>query len=108
MESLKTFLRPIVPPNVALVEAIRNVMSKNGFKLRWRRQQPDKPAQAGEGSEKPKRKRKRRPKMQVSPSLLQILNLKIDFFYLDSGITCKTLRYILLEIVEVPRQLCLV
>ena len=34
MESLKTFLRPIVPPNVALVEAIRNVMSKNGFKLR--------------------------------------------------------------------------
>ena len=43
-----------------------------------------------------------------SQSLLQILNLKIDFFYLDSGITCKTLRYILLEIVEVPRQLCLV
>ncbi len=65
MESLKTFLRPIVPPNVALVEAIRNVMSKNGFKLRWRRQQPDKPAQAGEGSEKPKRKRKRRPKKKA-------------------------------------------
>lgn len=50
----------------------------------------------------------RKRQMQVSPSLLQILNLKIDFFYLDSGITCKTLRYILLEIVEVPRQLCLV
>ena len=62
MESLKTFLRPIVPPNVALVEAIRNVMSKNGFKLRWRRQQPDKPTQEGDGSEKPKRKRKRKPK----------------------------------------------
>jgi len=65
MESLKTFLRPIVPPNVALVEAIRNVMSKNGFKLRWRRQQPDKQAQDGEGSEKPKRKRKRRPKKKA-------------------------------------------
>ena len=62
MESLKTFLRPIVPPNVALIEAIRNVMSKNGFKLRWRRQQPDKPALEGAGSEKPKRKRKRKPK----------------------------------------------
>ena len=62
MESLKTFLRPIVPPNVALVEAIRNVMSKNGFKLRWRRQQPDKPVLEGDGSERPKRKRKRKPK----------------------------------------------
>jgi len=65
MESLKTFLRPIVPPNVALVEAIRSVMSRNGFKLRWRRQQSDKPAQDGEGSEKPKRKRKRRPKKRA-------------------------------------------
>lgn len=65
MESLKTFLRPIVPPNVALVEAIRNVMSKNGFKLRWKRQQPDKPAQEGDGSEKPKRKRKRKPKKKA-------------------------------------------
>ena len=69
MESLKTFLRPIVPPNVALVEAIRSVMSKNGFKLRWRRQQPEKQAQEGESSEKPKRRRKRKPKpKQVTPA----------------------------------------
>ena len=43
-----------------------------------------------------------------SQSLLQILNLKIDFFYLDSCITCKALGNILLEIVEVSRQLCLI
>ncbi|MBP5739520.1 MAG: polynucleotide adenylyltransferase PcnB [Spirochaetia bacterium] len=65
MESLKTFLRPVVPPNVALLEAIRNVMSKNGFKLRYRRSQSDKPAQEGDGSDKPKRKRKRRPKKKA-------------------------------------------
>ena len=62
MESLKTFLRPIVPPNVALVEAIRSVMSKNGFKLRYRRNQPEKSALEGEGDNKPKRRRRRRPK----------------------------------------------
>ena len=65
MESLKTFLRPVVPPNVALLEAIRNVMSKNGFKLRYRRSQSDKSAQEGDGSDKPKRKRKRRPKKKA-------------------------------------------
>lgn len=65
MESLKTFLRPIVPPNVALVEAIRSVMSRNGFKLRWRRQQPEKQTQEGEGSDKPKRRRRRKPKKKA-------------------------------------------
>ena len=77
MDQLKTFLRPVVPPNVALLEAIRNVMSKNGFKLRYRRNQGEKPAQEGEDGDKPKRKRRRRPKkkaeagqpeMPVSPS----------------------------------------
>lgn len=59
MESLKTFLRPIVPPNVALLEAIRSVMAKEGFKLRYRRPQPEQ--QEGSGEDKPKKKR-RRPK----------------------------------------------
>lgn len=68
MESLKTFLRPIVPPNVALVEAIRSVMSRNGFKLRWRRQQPEKQTQEGEGSDKPKRRRRRKPKKKAETS----------------------------------------
>ena len=77
MDQLKTFLRPVVPPNVALLEAIRNVMSKNGFKLRYRRNQGEKPAQEGEDGDKPKRKRRRKPKkkadagqpeMPVSPS----------------------------------------
>ena len=68
MESLKTFLRPIVPPNVALVEAIRSVMSRNGFKLRWRRQQPEKQAQEGDGSDKPKRRRRRKPKKKAETS----------------------------------------
>lgn len=66
MESLKTFLRPIVPPNVALVEAIRSVMSKNGFKLRYRRNTVDKQTQ--EGEDKPKRKRRRRPKKKADSS----------------------------------------
>lgn len=66
MEQLKTFLRPIVPPNVALVEAIRNVMSKNGFRLRYRRAQSDKPAQEGEGGDKPKRRRRRKPKKKAA------------------------------------------
>ncbi|MBR4684268.1 MAG: polynucleotide adenylyltransferase PcnB [Spirochaetia bacterium] len=66
MESLKTFLRPIVPPNVALVEAIRSVMSKNGFKLRYRRNTVDKQTQ--EGDDKPKRKRRRRPKKKADSS----------------------------------------
>ena len=66
MEQLKTFLRPIVPPNVALVEAIRNVMSKNGFRLRYRRAQSDKPAQEGEGGDKPKRRRRHRPKKKAA------------------------------------------
>ncbi len=66
MESLKTFLRPIVPPNVALVEAIRSVMSKNGFKLRYRRNTVDKQPQ--EGDDKPKRKRRRRPKKKADSS----------------------------------------
>ena len=65
MEQLKTFLRPVVPPNVALLEAIRNVMSKNGFKLRYRRNQPDKPDQEGEDGDKPKRRRRRRPKKKA-------------------------------------------
>ncbi len=68
MESLKTFLRPIVPPNVALVEAIRSVMFRNGFKLRWRRQQPEKQTQEGEGSDKPKRRRRRKPKKKAETS----------------------------------------
>jgi len=62
MDQLKTFLRPVVPPNVALLEAIRNVMSKNGFKLRYRRNQP---AMEGEGDDKPKRKRRRKPKKKA-------------------------------------------
>ena len=33
--------------------------------------------------------------------ILQILNLKIDLFYLNSCITCEALGYILLEIMEV-------
>ena len=65
MESLKTFLRPIVPPNVALVEAIRSVMSRNGFKLRWRRPMPEKQTPEGEGSDKPKRRRRRKPKKKA-------------------------------------------
>ncbi len=44
LEQLKTFLRPVIPPNVALLEAIRNVMAKNGFKLRYRRNQNAKTA----------------------------------------------------------------
>ena len=63
MDSLKTFLRPIVPPNVALVEAIKSVMSKNGFKLRYRRNTVDKQTQ--DGGDKPKRKRRRRPKKKA-------------------------------------------
>lgn len=65
MEQLKTFLRPVIPPNVALLEAIRNVMSKNGFKLRYRRNQPEKPAQDGDDGDKPKRKRRRKPKKKA-------------------------------------------
>lgn len=58
MEQLKTFLRPIIPPNVALVEAIRSVMSKDGFKLRTRKAAVQDGAKEGEkGSAKPKRKR---------------------------------------------------
>ena len=80
MDQLKTFLRPVVPPNVALLEAIRNVMSKNGFKLRYRRNQGEKQAQEGEDGDKPKRKRRRKPKkkadsgqpeMPVNPSSSQ-------------------------------------
>ncbi|MBQ3320207.1 MAG: polynucleotide adenylyltransferase PcnB [Spirochaetia bacterium] len=37
MDQVKTFLRPIIPPNAALLEAIKSVMSKEGFKLRYRR-----------------------------------------------------------------------
>ena len=58
MEQLKTFLRPIIPPNVELVEAIRSVMSKDGFKLRTRKAAVQDGAKEGEvGSAKPKRKR---------------------------------------------------
>ena len=71
MEQLKTFLRPIVPPNVALVEAIRNVMSKNGFRLRYRRSQQDKPAQEGEGGDKPKRRHRHRPKKKAAAQSAQ-------------------------------------
>ena len=53
MEQLKTFLRPMIPPNVALLEAIKIVMAKNGFKLRVRRTPED---------DKPKRKRRHRKK----------------------------------------------
>ena len=65
MDQLKTFLRPVVPPNVALLEAIRNVMSKNGFKLRYRRNQGEKPAQEGEEGDRPKRRRRHRPKKKA-------------------------------------------
>ena len=71
MEQLKTFLRPIVPPNVALVEAIRNVMSKNGFRLRYRRSQNEKPAQEGEGGDKPKRRHRHRPKKKAAAQSAQ-------------------------------------
>ena len=62
MEQLKTFLRPIVPPNVALIEAIRNVMSKNGFKLHSRR------VPAERRRRRPKPKRQTEAEKAVSPS----------------------------------------
>lgn len=71
MEQLKTFLRPVVPPNVALLEAIRNVMSKNGFKLRYRRNQGEKPAQEGEEGDRPKRRRRHRPKRKTDTQTSQ-------------------------------------
>ena len=72
MDQLKTFLRPVVPPNVALLEAIRNVMSKNGFKLRYRRNQGETPAQEGEDGDKPKRKRRRKPKKKAEAGQLEM------------------------------------
>lgn len=40
IDSLKHFLRPMIPPNAALIDAVRTIMSKNGFKLKARRSQP--------------------------------------------------------------------
>ena len=67
MEQLKTFLRPIIPPNVALVEAIRSVMSKDGFKLRTRKAAVQDGAKEREkGSAKPKRKKHHHKKKTTS------------------------------------------
>lgn len=34
---LKTFLRPMIPPNAALIEAVRQIMSSEGFRIRLKK-----------------------------------------------------------------------
>ena len=47
--------------------------------------------------------------MQVSLSVLsQILNLKVDFFNLNTCKTCKVLRYVVLQLVEFSGKLRLI
>ncbi len=39
IDTLKHFLRPMIPPNAALIDAVRNLMSRNGYKLKARKGQ---------------------------------------------------------------------